>query len=156
MYCAYWCDLDLKFLKFWKLHFSMSTSSAILACHSQLMGDYNSTGPSVSFSEPGFWISPTLSSHMTSKFAKCWHHRKMLISRESTAFYLRAGRGKKLVIVIAGRPQQAMHAGSDDRQPPCGAFFISNECKIFCICLHLHNKLVFVKGDMQRFFTKLM
>jgi len=30
------------------------------------------------------------------------------------------------VIVIAGRPQQAVHAGGgDDRQPPCGTFFIT-------------------------------
>jgi len=27
------------------------------------------------------------------------------------------------VIVIARRPQQAVHAGGDDRQPPCGAFW---------------------------------
>jgi len=44
--------------------------------------------------------------------------REVLISPESTAFYLRAGRGYKLVIVIAGRPQQAVHAGGDDLQPP--------------------------------------
>jgi len=31
----------------------------------------------------------------------------------------------KLVIVIAGRPQQAMNAGGDDRQPPCGAFYMA-------------------------------
>jgi len=30
----------------------------------------------------------------------------------------------KIVIVIAGRPQEAMHAGGDDRQPPCGAFLL--------------------------------
>jgi len=29
------------------------------------------------------------------------------------------------VIVIAGEPQEAVHAGSDDRQPPCGAFLFS-------------------------------
>ena len=28
------------------------------------------------------------------------------------------------MIVIAGRPQQAMHAGGDDRQPPCGTFLL--------------------------------
>jgi len=27
------------------------------------------------------------------------------------------------VIVIAGRPQETMQAGGDDRQPPCGAFY---------------------------------
>ena len=35
-----------------------------------------------------------------------------------------AGRGYNLVIVIAGRWQQAVHAGGDDRQPPCGAFWL--------------------------------
>jgi len=29
----------------------------------------------------------------------------------------------KLVIVIAGGPQQAVHSGGDDRQPPCVAFY---------------------------------
>jgi len=34
---------------------------------------------------------------------------------------LRAGRGYNLVIVIAGKPQQAVHAGGgDDRQPLVG------------------------------------
>jgi len=34
-----------------------------------------------------------------------------------------AGRGYNLVIVTARRPQQAVHAGGDDRQSPCGAFW---------------------------------
>jgi len=46
----------------------------------------------------------------------------MLISVDFTAFNLRARRDKKLAIVIPGRLQEAMHAGDDDRQPPCGAF----------------------------------
>jgi len=28
------------------------------------------------------------------------------------------------VIVIAGTPQEAVRAGGEDRQPPCGGFFI--------------------------------
>jgi len=36
-----------------------------------------------------------------------------------------AGRGYNLVIVTAGRSQQVIHAGGDDRQPPCGAFLLS-------------------------------
>jgi len=28
------------------------------------------------------------------------------------------------VIVIAGTPQEAGHAGGDDRQKPCGAFLL--------------------------------
>jgi len=45
----------------------------------------------------------------------------------SLTFYsfenLCAGRSYNLVIVIAGRPQQAVHAGGDDRQPLCGLFY---------------------------------
>jgi len=51
---------------------------------------------------------------------------------------LRAGRGYNLVIVIASRPQQAVsvHAGGDDCQRPCGAFY-------FLLCLHFQaNKMV--------------
>jgi len=33
-----------------------------------------------------------------------------------------SGRGYDLLIVIAGMPQQAVHAGGDERQPPWGAF----------------------------------
>jgi len=31
----------------------------------------------------------------------------------------------KIVIVIARRPQEAVHAGGDDRQPRCEAFYLS-------------------------------
>ena len=44
-----------------------------------------------------------------------------------------AGRGYNynLVIVIADRPRQAMHAGGgDDRQPPCGLFLLIS-------CVHI-------------------
>jgi len=55
-----------------------------------------------------------------------WSHDfevpEMLTSPECTAFYLRAGRRQKLMIVIAGRLQQAVQAGGDNRQPPWGAF----------------------------------
>ena len=76
-----WSKVKVKvteFLKFWKLHSVTSTSSAILAWHSQLMGDYDSMGLVYSFSEPDFWISPPLGSHVTSKFAKCWYHQNSL------------------------------------------------------------------------------
>jgi len=36
---------------------------------------------------------------------------------------VRAGRGYNLVIVVAGRWQQAMHAGGDDCQPLCGLLY---------------------------------
>jgi len=47
----------------------------------------------------------------------------MLVSPESTVFYLGDGQGYNLVVVIAGNPQQAVHAGGDDCQPPCGVFY---------------------------------
>ena len=37
----------------------------------------------------------------------------------------RTGQGYNLVIVIAGSLQQAVHAGGNDRQPPCGAFLLN-------------------------------
>ena len=40
------------------------------------------------------------------------------------------------MIVIAGRPQQVMHAGGDDHQPPCGASLLY----ISCISLALTSK----------------
>jgi len=49
----------------------------------------------------------------------------MLLSPESTAFYLRPGRDYNLVTVTAGRSQQAVHAGGDDRQPRCGPFLLT-------------------------------
>jgi len=83
-------------LKFQQLHFSTSTSSAVLACHrshAQLMGDVITIVRDLvySFLEPDFCISPPIGGHVTSKF----------------------------------RPQQAVHAGGDDRQPPCGAFYFN-------------------------------
>jgi len=38
--------------------------------------------------------------------------------------------------VIVGRPQQAVHVGGNDRQPPCGAFLLSYNNKVnkpFCL-----------------------
>jgi len=70
--------------KFRKLHFSTSTSSAILAWRSQPMGDYDSMGPSLQrFAARFLNFSPSLRS-------RDFHVRKMLISPESTAFYLHA------------------------------------------------------------------
>jgi len=48
-------------LNFRKLHFSTSTSSTICALRSKVMGDFDSTGPSLySFSGPVFLILPQL------------------------------------------------------------------------------------------------
>jgi len=46
------------------------------------------------------------------------------------------------VIVIAGGPQQAVHAGSDDSQPPCGAFLFKfwDHSHIFAIDESRHFK----------------
>jgi len=73
-------------LKFPKLHFSTSTSSAIFALRS-LMGNYDSMGPSLQlFGSRFLKFSPTWRS-------RDFEVREMLISPESTAFYLRACRG---------------------------------------------------------------
>jgi len=79
------------------------------------MGDYDSMGPSLQL------FGATFLNFSYSWLSHDFEVRKMLLSPESTLFYVHAGRGYKLVIVIAGRPQQAVHAGGDDRQPPCGA-----------------------------------
>ena len=65
-------------LKFQKLHFSTSTSSAILAWRSQLMGDYDSMGPSVQLFGARFLNSPPVGRHVISKFATCWCHQNPL------------------------------------------------------------------------------
>jgi len=52
-----------------------------------------------------------------------WSNVKVMVT--SLTFWssdnLRTGRGYNLVIMTAGRLQQAVHAGGDDHQPPCGA-----------------------------------
>jgi len=75
----------LKFRK--EIALFMSTSSAILAWQSQLMGDYDSMRPSLQLFRARFL-----------NFSPSWQSRdvevhKMLISSEITAFYLRAGQG---------------------------------------------------------------
>jgi len=55
-----------------------------------------------SYSKPDFCISPPVGGHMTSEFAKCWHHQN---SRPFISALT------KLVIVNPCRPQQAVHAG---------------------------------------------
>jgi len=47
----------------------------------------------------------------SSRRSRDFNVREMLISPESTRFYLCAAWSRKLVIVIPGRPQQAVHAG---------------------------------------------
>jgi len=71
-------------LKFRKLQFFTSTSSTILAWRSQLMGDYDSMGPSL----------PLLGARFLN-FSPSWQSRdfkvrETLISPESTGFYIRA------------------------------------------------------------------
>jgi len=72
------------------------------------------------YSEPDFWICAPFGSHVTSTFVECWYH-------QNPGFYFHSACIQKRVIVIVGRPQQAVHAGSDDRQPPLQGFFI-----LFC------------------------
>ena len=76
-----WSKVKVKvtdLLKFRKLQFSTSTSSAILAWHSQLMGDYDSMGPSLQLFGARFLNFPPVSGHVTSNFAKCWYHQNPL------------------------------------------------------------------------------
>jgi len=44
------------------------------------------------------------------------------------------------VIVIAGRPQQAVHASSDDCQPPCEAFLLKAYLKLTFIMASLRSR----------------
>jgi len=85
-----WSKVKVKvidLLKFRKLHFSTSISFTILESCSQLMGDYDSMGPSLQLFRARFLnFFPSWQSHD-------FEVREMLISPESTAFYLHAGRG---------------------------------------------------------------
>jgi len=117
-----WSKVKVKvtdLLIFQKLHSSTSTSFAFLAWCSQLMGDFDSMGASLQLFGARFlnlflsWRSRDF------EFAICWYRHA-----EFTAFNLRAGRGYKLVIVTADRPQQAVNTDGNDRQPPCGAFYL--------------------------------
>jgi len=46
-----------------------------------------------------------------------------------------------IVIVIAGRPQQAVHAGGNDRQTPCVAFSFTIVC-LYCFAFSALTLLV--------------
>jgi len=77
-----WPDPRSRSLNFWKLHFSTSTSATILALHSQLIGDYRSMGPSLQIFGASFLnFSPSWRS-------RDFEVREMLMSPESTVFYL--------------------------------------------------------------------
>jgi len=90
-------------LKFWKLHFSTSTSSAILAWHSQLMGDYDSMGPSL----------------------RLFGASEVLISPESTAFYLTLADTRSLWLWLqVGRNKPCMLAAMTI-SPLTGLFYYS-------------------------------
>jgi len=110
-----WSKVKVKVsdLKFRKLHFS---SLPLLFWHGAhnwwVITDYDNMGPSLQLFRGAFLnFSPSWQSR---DFRVC----KILISPESTAVYLRPGRSWKLVTVIAGRRQQAMHACDDDCQLP--------------------------------------
>jgi len=46
------------------------------------------------------------------------------------------------VIVIAGRPQQAVHAGGGDGlQPPCGAFLYTADITVVFVQVTLHSSI---------------
>ena len=84
-----------------------------------------------SFSEPDFGISPLFGGHVTSKFAKCWHHQNPL------GFISALPEARSLWLWL----QHAMHAGGDDHQPPSRVIFHSQTlvrliyCKgLICFC----------------------
>ena len=79
-------------------------------------------------------------------FSQSWWSRdfevhEMLTSPEFTAFYLRAGRGQNLVIVIVGSPHQAVHAGGDDCQHPCAASLFIFMSDIYTIHQSAHASI---------------
>jgi len=84
-----WCKVKVKvtdLLKLQKLHLCVwLTSSTILAWRSQLMGDYDTVGLQL--------LEARFLHFSTSCQTRDFEIREMLISPESTAFYLRAGRG---------------------------------------------------------------
>ena len=87
------------------------------------MADYDSMRPSLQQFGAKFL-------NFSSSWRSCdFRVHGMLTSPEFSAFYLRAGQGYSLVIMIAGRRQQAVHAGGNDRQPPRGTFWY---CKVPC------------------------
>jgi len=93
------------------------------------MVDYDSVGPSLQLFRARFL-------NFSSSWQSCdFEVREMLISPESTGFHLRAACFYKLVIVIAGRLHQAMHAGRDNCHPPCRAilfYFLQHFLSIYC------------------------
>ena len=98
-----WSKVKLKvtdLLKFRKFHFSTSPPLFWRGAHNwwviTIVWDLV-----YSFSEPDFWISPPVGGHVTSNFAKCCYHQNSL------RFISALAESKiKLVVVIAGRPQQ--------------------------------------------------
>jgi len=60
-------------LKFRKLHFSMSISSTILVWSSKLVVDYDNMRPRLQLVR-AFWISFSVSYHVTSNFTECWYY----------------------------------------------------------------------------------
>jgi len=115
-----WSKVKVKVIdlpKFRKLHFSTSTSSAVLAWRSQLMVDYDSMGPSLQLFRAWFLNFSSSWRHMTSKFMN------VDITRIHCILPLRWLRLEVCDCDCRYRPQQAVHAGGDDHQPPSRAFY---------------------------------
>jgi len=98
-----------------KLHFSRSISSAVFAWSSKLMVGGDSMGSGLQL------VRARFSNFLIGKLSREFKLRGMKFRKSLHWLML------QLVIVIAGRLQQTVHAGGDDCQPPCGAF-------LFCAC----------------------
>jgi len=120
-------------LKFWKFHFSRSVSSAVLAWSSKLMVDYDSIWDLVfcSLSEPDFWISFSVSYHMTSEFMECRYYRTFkskghisLLHEARVTWFGMLVVLYVLCMLMWPWPDARSRSRScgDDRQPPSGAF----------------------------------
>jgi len=138
----------MELVKLRKSHFSRSISYAIFAWSSKVTVDSDSMGPVLQLVWARLW------NFLLEKLSWEFRLRRMYVlcmlrwpwpdprstSRSLTLTFwssenLRTGRGYNIVIVIAGRPQQAVHAGGNDCQPSCGAFLFNNSVKIQLILI---------------------
>jgi len=93
-------------LKFRKLLFSTSISSAILACSWKLMVDYDCMGPSPQLFGIRFLNFCPSWGHVTSEFTNCWHHQNSLLFISTLAearslwLCLHVGRNKPCMLAV--------------------------------------------------------
>ena len=107
------------FLNFWKLHFSASISSAILAWRSQLVVDYDSMGSSLQLFGARFLnFSPSWRS-------RYFEVREMLISPESTRFISALPAARSLWLWLQVGCNKPCTLAAMTVSPLAGLFFIT-------------------------------